>query len=201
MTKQTIVNKEEQYLPNPDQTHFNRSDLVILSGCSGGGKSSLLSELSQRAFGVIMEPGREIVKEQKAIGGTALPWVDLDKFLLLALSRYIYHFNSSVISDRHTFADRGIIDSVKTDRQQEPCFANAAKKFRYNQKVFLVPTWKEIYVQDQERQHGFEDATAEYHELLEKYQDYSYETVIVPKTDVKARADFVLAMLAQDKHN
>lgn len=37
--------------------------LVIISGCSGGGKSTLLSELSNRGYTVIEEVGRKIVKK------------------------------------------------------------------------------------------------------------------------------------------
>ena len=47
---------------------------VVLSGCSGAGKSSLLSELGRRGFPIYEEPSRQVVKEQLYIGGDALPW-------------------------------------------------------------------------------------------------------------------------------
>lgn len=50
--------------------------LFVISGCSGGGKSTLLSELERRGFSTVAEPGRAIVKEQLCSGGTALPWED-----------------------------------------------------------------------------------------------------------------------------
>ena len=34
---------------------------IILSGCSGGGKSTLLAELARRGFATVEEPGRRIV--------------------------------------------------------------------------------------------------------------------------------------------
>ncbi len=46
-----------------------RDFFVVLSGCSGGGKSTLLAELGRRGFRTFAEPGRQIVKEQTAIGG------------------------------------------------------------------------------------------------------------------------------------
>ncbi|MBC62705.1 MAG: hypothetical protein CMP11_09665 [Zetaproteobacteria bacterium] len=73
-----------------------KSYFVILTGCSGGGKSTLLGELAKRGYNHTFEPGRQIVKEQLAISGKALPWKDLDHFLELTLSRCIYHFNSQV---------------------------------------------------------------------------------------------------------
>ena len=51
---------------------------VVLSGCSGGGKSSLLEELRSRGYRVIAEPGRRIVQvEELENNGRALPWLDL----------------------------------------------------------------------------------------------------------------------------
>jgi predicted ATPase len=49
---------------------------VVISGCSSGGKSTLTAELGRRGYAVIEEPGRRIVKEELATGGSALPWVD-----------------------------------------------------------------------------------------------------------------------------
>ena len=39
---------------------------VIISGCSGGGKSTLLAELARRGYRVVEEPGRRIVAEELA---------------------------------------------------------------------------------------------------------------------------------------
>jgi predicted ATPase len=49
---------------------------VVISGCSGGGKSSLLEELGRCGYATVEEPGRRIVKEELRSGGTALPWTD-----------------------------------------------------------------------------------------------------------------------------
>src|SRR6185369_12186033 len=46
---------------------------VVISGCSGGGKSSLLEELGRCGYATVEEPGRRIVKEELRSGGTALP--------------------------------------------------------------------------------------------------------------------------------
>jgi predicted ATPase len=49
---------------------------VLITGCSGGGKSTLLAELHARGHHVVEEPGRRIVKQELKAGGQALPWVD-----------------------------------------------------------------------------------------------------------------------------
>ena len=46
---------------------------VVISGCSSGGKSTLIAELSRRGYAVVEEPGRRIVKEEMARNGLALP--------------------------------------------------------------------------------------------------------------------------------
>jgi predicted ATPase len=61
--------------------------------------------------------------------------------------------------------------------------------------VFLTPPWPEIYVSDAERQHGFDEAIAEYHRLLLAFQTLGYETIVLPKIAVHERADFVLSTL------
>ena len=56
------MNEAEYVAGNPA---FNGSDwMVVVSGCSGGGKSTLLAELALRGYAVFPEPGRQIVKEQ-----------------------------------------------------------------------------------------------------------------------------------------
>jgi predicted ATPase len=66
------------------------------------------------------------------------------------------------------------------------------KRFRYNHLVFLVPPWEEIFKGDAERKHNFESAKKEFEELLIKYKNFGYETVLIPKIAVKERVDFIL---------
>jgi predicted ATPase len=161
-----IINMQGELMENAylNETSFPiiKKNYVIISGCSGGGKSTLLSELVKRGYSVVLEPGRQIVKEQHAINGDALPWTNPQKFLDLALSRYIYQFNSQKQTDQFIFFDRGIIDAVQLDLPQSSYFQNAANNFRYNRLVFLVPPWKEIFANDAERKHDFESAKKEF---------------------------------------
>lgn len=191
---------ENAYL-NETRFPLVKNNYVVISGCSGGGKSTLLSELVHRGYSVVLEPGRQIVKEQIAIEGDALPWTNLKKFLDLALSRYLFQFNSQKESQSLIFFDRGIIDALQLNQPQPEYFQHAAKNFRYNRLVFLVPPWPEIFVSDPERQHNFESAKKEFDELVIKYKDYGYETVLIPKVGVKERVDFILEKLGAPTGN
>lgn len=185
---------EDAYLNQSDYPII-KSNFVVISGCSGGGKSTLISELSNRGYVVVHEPGRQIVKEQLAINGDALPWSNLEKFLDLALSRYLFQFNSQQEQKQLVFFDRSIIDAVQLKTIQPEYFRNAANNFRYNRLVFLVPPWEEIFASDAERKHGFESAKKEFDELLIKYREFGYETILIPKIPVKERVDFILNKL------
>ena len=185
---------EKNYLA---ETNFPivKNNYVIISGCSGGGKSTLLAELANRGYSIICEPGRQIVKEQSLIHGDGLPWIDLQKFLDLALSRYLHQYSSHLESQHVIFFDRGIVDALQLNQLQPNYFYEAANKFRYNRLVFLTPPWEEIFENDAERKHDFKAAQKEFNELLIKYKNFGYEALLIPKVSVRERADFILEKL------
>ncbi|MGB8363831.1 MAG: AAA family ATPase [Rhizomicrobium sp.] len=67
--------------------------------------------------------------------------------------------------------------------------------YRYHPRVFITPPWPEIFVNDPERRHNFDDAVAEYERLIEAYPSLGYEVVLLPKTETTERADFVMRAL------
>lgn len=170
---------------------------IVLSGCSGGGKSTLLEELRRRGHAVVEEPGRRIVQEELASGGTALPWLDLAAFARRAIAMALADRDAMREGGGLVFFDRGLIDAASALEAHcgEPVIAALAAEHRYNRKVFLTPPWPEIYAGDAERRHGLEAARAEYDRLVSVYPALGYETVILPKVAVAERADFVLARL------
>ncbi len=192
------VTGENTYRPEAVASAADR--LIILSGCSGGGKSTLLAELGQRGLAIYEEPGRQVVKEQLFIGGDALPWADLDGFIALTVSRAIYNLVSAARAGRPAVFDRGIIDQIAgleaLGRKVPLALAAAAERFPCHRRVFLVPPWPEIFAQDSERRHGFAEAEAAYEGLVQAYRRRGYETVILPKAPVADRADFMLDRLS-----
>jgi predicted ATPase len=175
---------------------------VVISGCSGGGKSALLAELARRGLPVFEEAGRQVVKEQLHIGGGALSWDDIRLFIELTVSRSIYNLVTAARSPTRAFFDRGIVDQVAgADQLALPgCdhLRRAARRFRYHRTVFFVPPWREIFRNDDERRHSFEDAAASYAPLRTAYESRGYEVVELPLADVVTRADFVLTRLSHE---
>jgi predicted ATPase len=172
---------------------------VVLSGCSGGGKSTLLAELARRGHAVVGEPGRRIVREETARGGRALPWVDAEAFLRRAIAMALDDRRKAQAAGGWVFFDRGLIDAVSGLEATTgvPALAEYGEAHRYHRKVFLTPPWPEIYETDAERKHGYEQALAEYARLVRDYGRLGYEPVEVPKQPVAERAAFVLARLAR----
>jgi len=167
---------------------------VVLSGCSGGGKSTLLAELARRGFRTVPEPGRRIVEEELRGDGRALPWVDLAAFARRAIE--LAHSDRIPLSDASdwVFFDRGLVDAAAALQHAtgDPASAILEQSERYHRHVFMAPPWPEIYAMDSARRHGLADAVAEYRRLLATYGEFGYEPIILPKVGVEARAEFVL---------
>ncbi|MCX5511207.1 AAA family ATPase [Pseudomonas sp. BJa3] len=174
------------------------SNFVIISGCSGGGKSTLLSELQRRGYAVIEEPGRRVVQEQIHTGGQALPWLDMEAFLRRAINVALDDYaNAPACGSHWVFFDRGLVDAAAALQAltDEPLLDKLRQQNRYHPHVFLTPPWPEIYVQDDERRHDMTAALREYERLQTTYPSLGYSVSLVPKVCVAERADFVLASL------
>lgn len=171
---------------------------VIISGCSGGGKSTLLAELAGRGHAVVEEPGRRIVRQEQACGGAALPWVDATAFARRAVAMSLADRAALVDRPGWVFFDRGLVDAAAALQHAtgEPALRDLGHVHRYHRRVFLTPPWPELYAADAERRHGLDEAIAEYERLLRAYDSLGYDVVAIPRVGVPERADFVLATLA-----
>jgi predicted ATPase len=171
-----------------------QSQQVVLSGCSGGGKSTLLSELARRGYLTVPEPGRRIVEEEMRGDGCALPWVDLAAFARRAIELARSDRRVGDATTGWVFFDRGLVDAAVALQHAtcESAVAILEESRRYHLRVFMTPPWPEIFVTDSERRHRFEDAVTEYDRLVAAYGALGYETINLPKVGVGERADFVL---------
>ncbi len=57
----------------------------MLTGGPGAGKTTLIAALAEAGFSTMPEAGRAIIREQQAVGGRALPWLDPPAFAELMI--------------------------------------------------------------------------------------------------------------------
>lgn len=179
------------------QHKFPMNRFVVISGCSGGGKSTLLAELGRRGHAIVEEPGRRIVIEEMNSKGTALPWVDAAAFVRRVIAMALADLTSAAALRGWVFFDRSLVDAAAGLQHLtgEPVLDALGRTHRYHRRVFLAPPWPEIYMTDRERRHSQEAALSEYFRLREAYPSLGYEVTILPKVGVAERADFVLSTL------
>ncbi|MEL6571404.1 MAG: AAA family ATPase [Pseudomonadota bacterium] len=169
----------------------------LITGCSSGGKSTLLAALDARGYHTIPEPGRRIVAEERAGDGKALPWVDALAFSHRALQMAREDLAGCASQQGPVFFDRGLIDAaVALQHAAEiPLSASLGSKSPYQNPVFLAPPWSEIYQKEADRPHGFDAAVAEYYRIKEALTELNLKVVHLPKISLEERVEFVLSHL------
>lgn len=166
---------------------------VMISGMSGGGKSTLIGELGRRGYAVVEEPGRRILAEARAGAGNAVSCGDAIAFGQRALTMSVEDHEAA---QGLTFFDRGVVDAavaITARGGERP--VDAIARYRYDH-VFLAPPWPEIYENDADRLHSLDKALRDYERIRLAYVDAMYDPVLLPRSTVAARADFVLANLS-----
>lgn len=176
---------------------------VVISGCSGGGKSTLLAELGARGFSIVEEPGRRIVKQELEGEGKALPWVDPAAFARKAIETAIADRVKAASNTGWTFFDRGLVDAAVALEHVtgEPTAGRLNGLHPYHSAVFMTPPWPEIYESDPERRHSVGDAVAEYERLSAIYPAIGYEVLLLPKVSVVERVAFILDNLDEAREH
>ncbi|MEL6551473.1 MAG: AAA family ATPase [Pseudomonadota bacterium] len=170
---------------------------VLITGCSGGGKSTLVRALSERGHIIVPEPGLRIVKYERGRGGTALPWVDLHAFLWRAVEMAQADLTRMASSPNPVFYDRGLLDAAVGLKSSfgVPFHKTLGSRFPYSNRIFVAPPWRDIYATTLDRQHSFEDATREYDRIRGAAEELRLEIIELPRVDVQTRVLIVQSTL------
>ena len=175
------------------------SNLFIVTGGPGSGKTAVLVELEKKGFHFAPEVARQIIQEQVQNRGSALPWSDQESYTKLMLERSVASYNEHTPSSKLTFSDRGIPDTLSYARliglNDEQYIRIACGQYRYAPLVFIAPPWREIYKTDNERKQDFAEAVRTYEKITITYQECGYELFELPKLTPAARAEFILNQL------
>ncbi|OCB77933.1 AAA family ATPase [Flavobacterium crassostreae] len=171
-------------------------EIVILIGGPGTGKSTLIAALVAQGYCCYPEISREVTLEAQKQGVEQLFLEQPLLFSELLLEgRKKQFLDAQKEPHSMVFMDRGLPDVlaylnyIGTDYPKE--FDSLCKEFRYS-KVFILPPWPEIYVQDQARYENFQQALQIQEHLITTYQTYGYQLLEVPKDTVDNRILFIL---------
>ena len=179
--------------------HVKNSNLFVISGGPGAGKTTTLLELEKLGLPHVPEVARQIIQEQVQSGGNALPWSDRERFTQMMLERSIESFRENTPAAKPLVVDRGIPDALGYARliglPDTHLIEVACRQYRYAPLVFLAPPWREIYGTDSERKQDFAEAERTYNILMEVYQECGYQTIALSKVTPTERAQFILKQL------
>jgi predicted ATPase len=176
-----------------------KSKRIVISGAPGSGKTSLISHLEKEGHTCMHEISRDLIIAAQKEGISQLflenPMLFSKKLIEGRLQQFI---QGSVFSENFVFYDRGMPDVTAymdyIDSHYPLDFSKTCSTNRYDA-VFLLPPWKAIYRQDNERYESFEQAEELHQFLLKSYQDFDYSVIEVPVGTIEKRVDFMLNKL------
>lgn len=177
---------------------MQKSNYYILTGAMGGGKSTILKELSTLRYNCIAEPAREILKEQRAAGKDGTPDRNPARFNELMLEKMISDYESNLGDNNIIFFDRGIADVIayaELLNTGSTAASKAANEYKYNSHVFMFDAWKEIYANDEERKMSFQLSAGFAKSVRKVYMKLGYEIIDVPFVSIAERVEFIIGTI------
>lgn len=170
--------------------------LIVITGGPGSGKTSLIEALAAAGHAVAPEAGRAIIRDQQAVDGRGLPWVDPGLFAELMLAADLRNHAEALAGGRNVVFDRGLPDIagylLLCGLPIPGHVERAAQLRRYRRAVYIAPPWQDIFTRDAQRKQDFAEAQRTYAAMAETYPRYGYELVELPRASVAERVAFVL---------
>lgn len=177
------------------------SQIFVITGGPGSGKSTLIAALAQEGIATMPEAGRAIIQDQVMIGGDALPWADRAAFAALMLTWELRSYREAQAMAGPVVCDRGVPDVIGyltlCGLPIPEHLRNAASLCRYNTHVLLAPWWPDIFHSDTERKQDAEEAKATAAVMAEVYSELGYNVVELPRADIATRVQFTRQMMAR----
>jgi predicted ATPase len=178
---------------------MKKDNFFIITGGPGMGKTSVITALGRQGYSCVPETGRDIIQQQVATGGHALPWANRGEFARLMFERSLLDFRTATSQLSPVFFDRGIADTIGylelCELPVPAAMREAAEQYRFNTQVFFTPPWPAIYEQDNERKQSLAEAIRTYDMMLKTYTALGYKAVVLPTSTIGERVQFILSAI------
>lgn len=179
------------------------SKRIVITGGPGTGKTVLISSLEENGYHCFHEVIRTMTLD--ALNGKSLDKqlvnpidfvADAKSFNDELMNARLKHFtNGKDLDKNQLFYDRGLPDVIAYmnyfGQTVEERYTNLCLENRYDD-VLILPPWKEIYVQDNERMENFDQACGIHKHLENTYKELGYSPIEVPFGTIENRLQFVV---------
>lgn len=168
---------------------------IVITGGGGSGKSTIIEELLRRSHCAHREVAREVIREELEKQTDALPWKDVVAFSKLVQAKMLVDYHNPS-NQSICFFDRCLLD-VKAYLELDGLavyeeLESAIDQHPYYSTVFLLPPWKEIFENDEERMEEFDQSVRAFNQLRETYSHHGYTLIDVPFGSLQQRVDFIV---------
>jgi predicted ATPase len=174
---------------------------IVITGGPGTGKTALIEYLIGLGYNCLPEISRAVTKKAQADGIDQLFLEQPILFSEMLLEGRLSQYNEAKSATApFLFYDRGMPDitsymdylgTTYSKKFTEICKANIYDA------VFLLPPWKEIYKQDNERYESFKEAELLFVFLQKGYESCGYNVIHVPFETLENRTNFILKKLKE----
>jgi predicted ATPase len=157
---------------------------IVITGCPGAGKTSIIKGLEDKGYSVFEEYSRTLIDEGKATGKANFFLSNPEEFSELLFSGRKAQFKA--FSSLYVHAAKPYLLAVKG---RDDFWEKRIIPFKYDL-VFLVEPWKEIYKKDTQRMETFIEAKR-YFPYIKNLYKQSHLIVTVPKDTIINRVLFI----------
>lgn len=168
---------------------------IVLTGGGGTGKSTIIDELISRGFCAHKEVAREVIRESLEIGSDALPWDNIVAFSLKVQEKMLLDYHNKE-NKSICFFDRCLLDvKAYLELDDFPIYAEldeVIENHPYYKNVFVLPPWREIFENDEERIEDFEESVRAFNQIKQTYISHGYTIIEVPVGTNSQRVDFIV---------
>jgi predicted ATPase len=173
---------------------------IVITGGPGSGKTTLISSLKEQGHQCMSEISRTVTLEAQKQGIDQLFLEDPILFSEKLLEGRLNQFNDTKnLKKPFLFFDRGLPDITAymdySNTQYPTRFFDVCSTNRYDH-IFLLPPWKEIYKQDNERYETFNEALKIHTYLIKGYEKYGYRVIEVPFGSIESRMKYIFNQLS-----